>query len=115
MNTAELSPATAFHLLSTTRYDDALLGHDYNTAVNSGEPSPFLLLRYHFDRLVTAAERHGWWSGADGKLLFLDLLRECEAAVRKARDDHSSPGPFRVCRKICRKYRTLIERFARYE
>lgn len=100
MNTAELSPATAFHLLSTTRYDDALLDHDYNTRVNGGKPSPFLLLRYHFDRLVTAAERHEWWSGADGKLSFLDLLRECEVTVRKAQDNHGSPGPFRVCHNI---------------
>ncbi|KAG7452236.1 D-aminoacid aminotransferase-like PLP-dependent enzyme [Guyanagaster necrorhizus] len=52
MTTAE------YELLLTTRYDPLLerLGWNYDEL----RPSPFLLLRYHYDRIVDAVEQHGW-------------------------------------------------------
>ncbi|KAH9004298.1 aminotransferase [Lactarius hatsudake] len=50
----------SFDLLTAIRYDHALLLFPWNSAVNQGQPSPFLLLPYHFTRLEAAATLHGW-------------------------------------------------------
>lgn len=47
-----------FELLTSTRFDSFLLSLRWNN--DQDGPSPFLLLPYHFDRLIAAAERHGW-------------------------------------------------------
>jgi hypothetical protein len=49
----------SYKLLTTTRYDPALQNFLWNNE-KTGEPSPFFLLQYHFDRLLTAAAEHGW-------------------------------------------------------
>ena len=70
-----------FHLISSTRYDPCLLALAWNTDANDGVPSPFLLLRYHLDRLNCAAKAHSWIVS----LSYQDLLVACEDAVRNAR------------------------------
>ncbi|OSD06219.1 hypothetical protein PYCCODRAFT_1475053 [Trametes coccinea BRFM310] len=53
------SPAD-FQLISTTRYEDGLTELDWNTQAFHGTPSPYLLLAYHYDRLLDAARVHAW-------------------------------------------------------
>ncbi|KAH9837269.1 aminotransferase class IV-domain-containing protein [Rhodofomes roseus] len=77
--------APDFHVLSSTRYDPSLLSLPWNTAANDGEPSPFLLLRSHSDRLNYAAQVHGWIVS----LAYSDLVSACEDAVRKALSESS--------------------------
>ena len=83
VRTAQIIPMDLvpdFHVLSSTRYDPRLLTLAWNTAANDGVPSPFLLLRYHLERLNHAAHAHGWIVS----LAYQDLLAACEDAVRKA-------------------------------
>jgi len=68
-----------FHVLSSARYHPSLLTLAWNTAANDGQSSPFLLLRYHLDRLNYAARVHGWIVS----LAYSDLVGACEDAVRK--------------------------------
>ncbi|KAI9462410.1 aminotransferase [Lactarius psammicola] len=49
-----------FDLLTAIRYDSSLLNFAWNSAINQGQPSPFLLLPYHFARLEAAVALHGW-------------------------------------------------------
>ncbi|TFY58494.1 hypothetical protein EVG20_g8129 [Dentipellis fragilis] len=59
--------APDFELITATRYDPALLlPAQWNTAANDGQPSPFMLLRYHHARLADSAHTHGepWASTA---------------------------------------------------
>ena len=72
----------SFHLLSSTRYDRALLDLQWNTDANEGVKSPYLLLKYHFDRLRDALKQHGWPS-ASGFTRFI-LQSHCDAAVEHA-------------------------------
>ncbi|KZT72899.1 hypothetical protein DAEQUDRAFT_663483 [Daedalea quercina L-15889] len=74
-----------FHVLSSTRYDPRLLGLAWNTTANQGGSSPFLLLRYHLDRLNYAAQAHGWTIS----LTYDDLVTTCEHAVRQALSESS--------------------------
>lgn len=90
------SALPTYSLLSSTRYDDALLNMGWNTRVNGGQPSPFMLLPYHYDRLMAAAGEHGWQLPSN--LTRQQLLQACEDAVRVARDTHRE-GPLKVRRK----------------
>lgn len=76
----------AYHLLSSTRYDDALLSMDWNTRANAGQPSPYMLLPYHFDRLMAAAKDHGWQ--IPQQVTRTTLLEECERVVSNAHESH---------------------------
>lgn len=73
---------TDYQLLSSTRYDSCLINLPWNTLANEGIPSPYLLLRYHFDRLLDAAQLHAW-TNAQGWTL-VDLNNACDEAVRDA-------------------------------
>ncbi|KAI1793191.1 aminotransferase [Ganoderma leucocontextum] len=75
--------ASQFDLLSTTRRDPQLLQLPWNTSVNSGSPSPYLLLSYHCDRLRDAAKHHNWPVPQGFSLSALEDL--CEAALKDAR------------------------------
>jgi hypothetical protein len=88
---------TTYDLLSSTRYDDALLSMGWNSRLNGGHPSALMLLSYHYDRLVAAAAEHGWLS-ASAKLTPPALYAACEDAVRNARNTHPD-GPFKVRRR----------------
>lgn len=71
-----------YQLLSSTRYDSCLLNLPWNTLANGGMPSPYLLLKYNFDRLLDAAQKHAW-TNAQGWTL-IDLKNVCDDAVRDA-------------------------------
>ncbi|KAI8981128.1 aminotransferase [Trametes punicea] len=55
-----MSPNPGFDLISTTRYGPRLRDIDWNTSANANTPSPYLLLRYHYERLRDALQVHGW-------------------------------------------------------
>lgn len=78
-----------YHLLSSTRYDDALLSVAWNTRVNDGIPSKFMLLPYHFDRLAAAAEQHGWIASQQ-RLARDEFTAACDNAVIAAHSEHGN-------------------------
>lgn len=90
----------SYSLLSSLRYDDALLNMDWNTRANGGKPSPFMLLPYHLDRLMAAAQEHGWhlpvWT-------LDDLQNECAAAVRVGHHQHPV-GPQKVRPEVSHRF-----------
>jgi len=88
-----------YNLISATRYDDSLLDVAWNTRVNGGTPSRFMLLPYHFDRLAAAADEHGWIVSRR-RIAWADLAAACDDAVIAARPQHGN-GPFKVNRKSC--------------
>ncbi|KAI0081095.1 D-aminoacid aminotransferase-like PLP-dependent enzyme [Panus rudis PR-1116 ss-1] len=90
-----------YELLSSTRYDEQLLNVDWNTSVNNGTPSPFLLLPYHVDRLRDAAHQHGW---SDAPLSLASLSKVCEEAITRL----AGKGPFR--KQLPLKVRILLKR-----
>lgn len=83
-----------YSLLSSTRYDDALLNVAWNTRVNGGIPSRFMLLPYHFDRLAAAAEKHGWITSRQ-HMESNHLVVACDNAVNAARPQYGD-GPLKV-------------------
>lgn len=89
-----MSSTTTFSLLSSTRYDATLLNVDWNTEVNGGNPSAFLLLPYHFDRLVDAAKQHSWTECLKSFSLE-NLSRVCKEAVETASVEHGG-SPMKV-------------------
>ncbi|KAI0692943.1 aminotransferase class IV-domain-containing protein [Cytidiella melzeri] len=83
-----------YSLLSSTRFDDALLNVPWNTRVNGGIPSQFMLLPYHFDRLAAAAGEHGWTT-SQRRMAQADLTAACNDAVIAAQTQHGY-GPLRL-------------------
>lgn len=83
-----------YSVISSTRYDEALLDIAWNTRVNDGTPTRFMLLPWHFSRLVAAAEKHGWIPSRE-RMERDDLVAACENAVDAARPQHGD-GPFKV-------------------
>ena len=94
-----------YQLFTSLRYDPVLRNAAFNTAVNRGEESPFLLFPYHYDRLTKAARVFGWPSAikamsepdAEEK-----LRRKCEEAVTNYPHNDKENGlrvrvPFSVC------------------
>ncbi|KAF7303156.1 hypothetical protein MKEN_01279300 [Mycena kentingensis (nom. inval.)] len=65
-------------LLTSTRYDKFLTNLRFNNL--NGEPSPYLFLSLHYDRLRDAAAAHSW-PDALAALTFDALLDVCDAAV----------------------------------
>lgn len=50
-----------YQLISSLRHDkEMLLSAEWNTSRNGGKQSPYLLLPYTVDRLITAAGVHSW-------------------------------------------------------
>lgn len=71
---------THMSLLCTTRFDPFLETFDWNNAPD-GTPSPYLLLAYQFDRLVSSA-RLSRWTVPDS-FDYTALTHICDEAVRK--------------------------------
>jgi 4-amino-4-deoxychorismate lyase len=86
-----MSSSTHFDLLTTIRYDEALLN---NSTLHHGQPSPFLLLPYHFDRLKTATMSHGW-QDTFTSISWASFQSSCYRAVQ-AYDGPAKGGPFKV-------------------
>ncbi|KAI0334398.1 hypothetical protein GY45DRAFT_1377975 [Cubamyces sp. BRFM 1775] len=55
-----MSSHPIFDLISTTRYEPHLRDCSWNTAANGGSPSPYMLLRYQYERLLDASKVHRW-------------------------------------------------------
>ncbi|PBL00405.1 D-aminoacid aminotransferase-like PLP-dependent enzyme [Armillaria gallica] len=91
MTTAE------YELLLATRYDPLLerLGWNYDEL----RPSPFLLLRYHYDRLVAAVEQHGWKEVAG--LSYTALKTAAQDAVSNAADNSARAYKVRITLSQC--------------
>lgn len=74
-----MSSVPDFELISTTRYAPSLRDIAWNTEANAGTPSPYLLLSYHRDRLLGAAQLHKWIIPEE---LSMDRLKAlCDAAI----------------------------------
>ncbi len=101
-----------YSLLSTTRYDDALRNVAWNTRVNGGEPSAYMLLPYHFDRLLAAAEDHGWMASRQ-HMEYADLVAACNDSVRAALAQHGH-GHLRVSSPVLLCFPPLINLAAAY-
>jgi 4-amino-4-deoxychorismate lyase len=69
----------SYALISTTRYDPYLIQLNYNNEPGNN-PSPFFLLSYHIDRIIDAANRHGWQRLLPS-LEFAAVKSICERAV----------------------------------
>ena len=84
----------SYQLISSLRYDkQALLSAEWNTSRNGGKQSPYLLLPYTVDRLITAAKVHSWATPTE---LTLDWLEsQCDASL-EGKDPNQ---PYKVLRK----------------
>ncbi|KAG6919023.1 hypothetical protein DXG01_009733 [Tephrocybe rancida] len=82
-----------YDLLSSTRYDDFLLNLKWNN--DDDEPSNIFLLRYHFDRLVAAADRHNW-EEAKSSLVYHDFKTTCQNVVANINDDRNEGRAFKL-------------------
>ncbi|KAI0639951.1 aminotransferase [Trametes polyzona] len=85
-----MSSSPDFDLISSTRYAPGLRDVAWNTDANAGVPSPFLLLRYHYDRLLDAAKVHAWPIPRDISLARLQAL--CEDAVARTNNSFDTPA-----------------------
>ncbi|KAI0307954.1 aminotransferase [Multifurca ochricompacta] len=79
------------NLTSAIRYDSALLNFSWNSVVNDGQPSSFMLLRYHFDRLKAAAALHGW----EESFTWPSFQHICQHAV-DSYDGPAKGGPLKL-------------------
>ncbi|KAF7436434.1 hypothetical protein PC9H_003267 [Pleurotus ostreatus] len=88
------SPPSTYKLLSCTRYDPFLRTLNWNND-SDGKPSPFLLLRFHVDRLVDAAERHAWVAAKAA--ISLDTVKAaCQELVDNVPEFASKPLKIRL-------------------
>ena len=76
----DITTTMDFDLLSSCRFDPALRKADWNSAVNSGSPSPYLLLPYVVERFIRAAQLHKWSIPKELTLNQLQYL--CDEAVQ---------------------------------
>jgi 4-amino-4-deoxychorismate lyase len=73
----------SFQLTSAIRYDPL-----------HGQPDPFLLLPYHFDRLTAAAALHGW-QDTSPSLSWSSFQSTCHRAVQEY-NGPAQGGPLKV-------------------
>ena len=73
-----------FDLFTSLRYDPTLRSAFFNTEINGGEPSPYLMLPYHLQRLEKAAEAFKWPLAVQAMTkpdIFNELKSKCDEAV----------------------------------
>ncbi|KAI0066570.1 hypothetical protein BV25DRAFT_1820574 [Artomyces pyxidatus] len=99
-------PSSDYALITAIRYDPALLSCQWNTQANQGVPSSFMLLRYHFDRLINAAIVHGWADTA-AALTREAFERECQRAVDQY-TGHGRGGPLKLRPELARSCTFII-------
>lgn len=73
-----------YDLLTSTRYDRHLLALGWNR--DDDEPSPFLILPYHYERLADAARHHGWTQAIANFPSYSTFKSEAYQAVNNASD-----------------------------
>jgi hypothetical protein len=95
------------HLLSSVSCDSqGLPRQPWNTAVNRGVPSRFLLLRYHADRLNAAAVAHGW----SVRVSLEQLEKLCDKAVDDRPGSSAEGHSFKVNRMAAPRLRAHLRR-----
>lgn len=83
-----------YQLISALRYDkEILLSAEWNTSRNCDKQSPYLLLSYTVDRLITAAEAHSW--AAPSELTVDWLENRCDVSLEGKDPDQ----PYKVLSK----------------
>ncbi|KAJ3517859.1 hypothetical protein NLJ89_g238 [Agrocybe chaxingu] len=80
-------------LLSSTRYDPFLEKFTWN--YDDEGPSPFFLLRYHFDRLNAAIDAHDW-PNARSSHSYSNLKAACVRAVTEENSKEHTSGAYYV-------------------
>ncbi|KAF8637364.1 hypothetical protein AX17_002863 [Amanita inopinata Kibby_2008] len=83
----------SYQLSTAIRFDTGLLKIEWNN--DAGGPSPFMLLSYHHDRLLDAAERHGWTQAQS-----LPTYPSLESVCQKAVDEYQANNEVSECCKI---------------
>jgi len=88
-----------YQLISSLRYDkDMLLPAGWNTSRNRDKQSPYLLLSYTVDRLITTAKVHSWTTPSE---LTLDWLESrCDASLK----DRDLGQPHKVLNKSIMRF-----------
>lgn len=84
---------SSYELISATRFDPFLLSLAWNN--DEGGPSDFLLLQCHLNRLVHAAELHGW-DQAKSSLTYDKLKSVCRTTVAGYHNDENTLGALKV-------------------
>jgi len=83
-----------YQLVSALRYDrEALISAEWNTSRNGGKQSPYFLLPWTVDRLITAANVHSW--AIPTRLTLGWLESRCDACLK----DKDLSKPYKVLRK----------------
>src|SRR5260221_6377010 len=85
---------SVYQLITTILHDLFCLNLPWNSALNNGQPSPFLLLPHHFDRLRAAAAIHGW-QDAVASISCDTFQLTCQHAIH-AYDGPAKDGPLKV-------------------
>ena len=86
----------SYELITTTRFDPFLSTLPWNDSPEG--PSDFLLLRYHFDRLVHAVALHGWDSDKARSSLTYDRLKSvCHATLTGNDSQKDMSRALKVC------------------
>ena len=83
-----------YQLITSILHDPFCLNLPWNSVLNNGQPSPFLLLPYHFDRLRAAAAIHGW-QDAVASISWDTFQLTCRHAIQ-AYDGPAKAGPLKV-------------------
>jgi len=88
-----------YQLISALRYDkEALISAEWNTSRNAGKQSPYFLLPWTVDRLMTAANVHSW--SIPTGLTSAWLESRCDASLQ----DKDLGKPYKVPRENIRSF-----------
>ncbi|KAI0756245.1 aminotransferase [Daedaleopsis nitida] len=90
--------STDYLLLSTTRGDPQLAETIWNTDANAGFKSRYLLLLYHCDRLIQAAQQHHWPVPTELTPCFLES--RCNDAIAALGGSPITEGCYRVAHAV---------------
>ncbi|KAF5385332.1 hypothetical protein D9615_001199 [Tricholomella constricta] len=82
-----------YELLSSTRFDCFLSRLKWNNDPEG--PCLFLLLQYHLDRLIDAADRHGW-KEAKTSLTYDALKSSCHSVLADCNDQRDKSQAFKI-------------------
>jgi hypothetical protein len=97
------SESPDFEIFTSLRYDEILLKCKENATLGlpDGAPSPFYMLRYHRDRMLTAA-RHFQWNQAamtlEGDSGLCNLESRLSTAISEYKNLHPSISPLAALR-----------------
>lgn len=79
-----------YNLFTTTRYDEGLAELSWNN--DGGEPSSFLLLPYHFQRLANATRDHKWPEAQKTLQTYGDFKSVCIKTIDDYKASNNTEG-----------------------